>query len=477
LPYIAKLEEAGIPTVIIDFPDQEEMIKQESLASGYPNVRYLRSSRSVHGEENANAIKESVIEALTKPLTEKEKESGRWDPPEQPRILFEGTLDEAENFYQQTEYIPSPVNAPIAIYTDGYPIRVPTEERVREMLTGTSHKPDELITYQYDRATFRGTKKKGDVVEFQPRRWTATVEKVATIAVMAGCKPEHLPVVLAIAESGCGTGTTVFFGQWVCVSGPVVKEIGMNVGTGMLDPGNPANTTIGRSYQIMARNLGGAVSGVTRMNSIGSPLNTGGTCFGENVDGLPPDWKGLNEESGFKKDESMVMIGGGGGIMGAQHTPAGYRMLQKNGKGGMARRLGLEGKPGPHNWLEYYIPNIWANRGGGYTFVMIPEMAQHLYEYGFKSKDEVYEWIWNKSFEPLKTFQLRQPYDLMTNDYVGIEKTSGKPWKELPDDYMVPVGGDQPDANCIIIGGGEEEVCQQFGGRGIGATYSVDAWR
>ena len=79
---------------------------------------------------------------MTRPLTEKEKEGGMWIPP-QPRVLFEGTLDEAEVFYQQTRYVRQPVNAPMAVYTDGFPIVVPTEERVKEMLTGTSHRPDE----------------------------------------------------------------------------------------------------------------------------------------------------------------------------------------------------------------------------------------------------------------------------------------------------------------------------------------------
>lgn len=488
MPYIAKLEKAGIPTVAIDYQDQESIIQQTALAVGVPMVRYLRASRVVKGSEDADAIMDAVIDALTRPLTEEEKKGGRWEPPPQSRVLFEGTLEEAQDFYQQTEYIPSPVNAPIAIYTDGYPIIVPTEERVQEMLKGTSHKPDELVTFQSDRGprvALEGgidPRNKGDVVKFQPMNWTATVEQVAINAVMAGCKPEYLPVVLALAESGCGTGTTVFFGQWACVSGPIIKEIGMNCGCGMLDPGNPANTTIGRAYQLMARNLGGAVTGVNRMNSIGSPINTGGTCFAENADALPSGWKGLNEEHGYKKDESVVMVQdfAGGFITGAHHTPAGYRQLQKAGKGGIARKLELEGVPGPHNFLDYILPRLFAYKNGGWTVIMVPEMAQHLYEIGFKSKDEVYEYIWKKSFEPLGEYRKRQRLDLLTNGWTTIESTSGKHWYELPDDYMVPVAGDNPSANCIIVGGGMEEVCEQLDGRrstASSAVFSIDAWR
>lgn len=478
MPYLAKLEKAGIPTVIIDFADQANMVEQEALVNGVPNIRYVHASRTLPGPPDVDAIIEPVLKALTKPLTRAEKAKGKYQAPPQQRVLFEGTLDEAETFYQQTKVVPFPLNAPISVYTDGLPIRIPTEERVREMLKGTSHKPDELITHQFDRPAQRGRAiKKGDVVQFQPMHWTATVEKVATIAVMAGCKPEYLPVVLAIAECGCGTGTTTFHGQWVCVSGPIVKEIRMNTGCGILDPGNPANMTIGRTYELMALNLGGAVSGVNRMNSIGTPLNRAGTCFAENVDGLPPGWKGMNEEYGFGKNESVLIAGdGGGGIQRTDFSPGGYRAFQKSGHGGMARRLDVKGVPGPHNWLEFIVPEIFAPKEGGMTLIMVPELARHLYEYGFKSKDEVYQWLWKKSFEPLEKFRKRSRPDHITNGWLGIEKTSGKHWKELSDDYKVSTNGDDPFGNCIIVGGGEEEVYVQLSARHSG-YYSVDAWR
>ena len=149
MPYIAELEKKGIPTVTVDLEDQHEMIKQEALRNGVPNVRFLAGSRYLPGPEDVDKIIEPMLEALTKPLTKKEKESGRWSLP-QPRILFEGTLDEAQTFYQQTAYIGLPVEAPLCVYTDGFPIVIPTEERVKEMLTGTSHRPDELITLQHD---------------------------------------------------------------------------------------------------------------------------------------------------------------------------------------------------------------------------------------------------------------------------------------------------------------------------------------
>jgi hypothetical protein len=477
LPYLASLEKAGIPTVLVDLADQDNMVQQEALVNGVPNIRFLHASRVVSGPEDVETWIEPMLKELTRPLTEKEKEEGLWHPP-QPRVLFQGTLDEAETFYQQTKWVPHPVNAFLSVYTDGFPVRVPTEERVQEMLKGTSHRPGEVLTLQADSKSPMGQQRyKGELVRFQPLKRTATVEQVAVNAVMAGCQPEHLPVVLAIAQSGCPIGTTNFPSQAVCLSGPIVKEIGMNVGVGMLGPGSAVNGPIGRAYQLMAINLGGAVPGVNRMGCLGSPLNNGGTCFAENADGLPPEWKGLNEELGFKKDESIVMVMNiSGGVVGSQFSPGGYRAFQKSGHGGLARRFDVKGRPGPHNWLEYIVPGLWALREGGYTFIMVPEMARHLYDIGFKTKDEVYEWIWKKSFEPLKAYRGRSWPDFLRNGWMGTEPLSGKPWKELPDDYMVPVAGGKPDDNVIIVAGGDEEASMQFAG-GRDCAYSIDFWR
>jgi hypothetical protein len=484
LPYLCDLEEAGIPTMLVDYEDQDLMVKSNALKFGVPGLRFVSASRTLPGPADAARLIQPIMEGLTTPLTDEEKKSGVYRPNNQ-RVLFEGTTDEAEEFFAQTQIVKHPMmNCPISLYTDGLPIVLPTEERVAKMLKGTSHKPDEVIRFQ---ANCRGGKK-GDEVTFLPKLRTATVERVAVNAVMAGCKPEHLPVVLAIAESGVGVGTTVFFSQWACVSGPIVKEIGMNSGVGMIGPGSPVNSSIGRTYQMMAINIGGAVPGINRMNAIGSPFNVAGVCFAEATDGLPPGWKGLNEEHGFKKTESVVLAGQAtGGIYGAQFSPGGYRSLQRSGHGGMARRAGVKGTPGPHNWLEYLIPSLWAGREGGFIFIMVPEMAKHLYDIGFKTKDDVYKWLYEKSKVPLSEYRNRSWPDESTNGWLGVEGTSGKRWKELSDDYMVPMMS-SPSQNCIIVAGGEEEVSLQIGGGRYmpspheldrwGATaYSIDAWK
>ena len=207
MPYLADLEQSGIPTVLLNYVEETEKIKHDAVLYGIPGLRYVEADRkSLGGIEEADKVLQPLLDGLTKPLTEKEKTSGRYAPA-QPRILFEGTLPEAEKFYQQTERIPRILNAEWSMFTDGLPVVIPTEERIKEMLAGTSHKPDELITLQRDfevRAQAglfmpAMTRKKGEVIKFMPMGRTATVEQIAVNAVMAGCRPEYFPVVLAMA--------------------------------------------------------------------------------------------------------------------------------------------------------------------------------------------------------------------------------------------------------------------------------------
>jgi hypothetical protein len=481
LPHLSSIEKYGIPSVFIIFEDQDECWKQACRLNGVPNIRRVWGSRHVPGPEDVPTWIDDLMEALVRPLTEEEKNPPKWDV-SNPRYIFEGTLEEAHEFFKQKENIPQLYNnAPICKYTDGLPIVLPSEELVKKMLKGTSHKPDEIITFQADhqlgdRLNQMGNSgKKGDPVYFMPMRRKATVEKIATIGVMAGCELEHMPLLLAIAEAGggCGDGRG---GSSYVVSGPYAKEIQMNFDTNVFGPGNPANRAIGRAAELMWRNLGGNIPNVTNCGVWGNSLHN---CFPENDDALPPGWASIREEYDFKKGESCVVsIRMGDGLQKTEFMPGGYREFQKSGHGGIGRRLGVRGKPGPHNWMEYFVDSLWKNWEGGKTFFMIPEMARDLQICGFKTKYEVYEWLYKKSFMTVKEYRTHQRPDVTTNAWKGIERNSGKPWKELPDDYMVPAVSN-PFENCIIVTGGGEEQALWTDGRGAESdpAYSIDIWR
>ena len=178
--------------------------------------------------------------------------AGTYMPEKPPRYIFKGTYDEAIEFFNATEHVDS-ADADISIYTDGSPIIPPTEAKVAKMLTGTSLKPDTVVTDA-----------KGNPVKFS-RYETVTVEKVATIGVMAGCKPEYMPVLLAMAEQGGGStncpGTSSSVGTVYIVDGPIAKEIGLSARHEFLDYGNRANVSLAKAARLMTINFGGCVRG------------------------------------------------------------------------------------------------------------------------------------------------------------------------------------------------------------------------
>lgn len=185
-------------------------------------------------------------------------------------------------------------------WSDGLPIVPPTEARVLRMLDGTTRDPGEAVAV------------------VPPDLNEVTVEQVAINAVMAGCKPEYLPVVLAAVEAACSDefnmhgllATTYFSGPIVVVNGPIATRIGMNSGGNVLGQGNRANLTIGRALQLVVRNLGGGRPGGVDMSLIGAPSKLG-LAFAEREHDSP--FAPLATEFGFEAGDDAVTVYAGHG--------------------------------------------------------------------------------------------------------------------------------------------------------------------
>jgi hypothetical protein len=178
-------------------------------------------------------------------------------------------------------------------WSDGLPVVPPTEARVLRMLEGTTRAPDEIVAV------------------VPPDLADVTVEKIAINAVMAGCRPDYLPVVIAAVEAICTDdfnmhgvlATTMDVGPIIIVNGPIAREIGMNSGGNVLGQGNRANATIGRAVQLVVRNVGGGKPGGVDRSAHGSPHKIG-LAFAEDEVGSP--WSSLAESRGFDADQSTV---------------------------------------------------------------------------------------------------------------------------------------------------------------------------
>jgi hypothetical protein len=188
-------------------------------------------------------------------------------------------------------------------WSDGLPVVPPTEARVMRMLEGTSLSPSDVIAIVPP-----------DLVE-------VTVEKIAINAVMAGCKPEYLPVVIAAVRAACTDtfnmhgvlATTMPVGPVIIVNGPIRRAIGMNSGVNVLGQGNRANSTIGRALQLVIRNVGGGrPDGVDRATH-GNPGKIG-WCFPEDEEGSP--FTPFSVTQGFEAGENTITLFAGEGPRG-----------------------------------------------------------------------------------------------------------------------------------------------------------------
>jgi hypothetical protein len=188
-------------------------------------------------------------------------------------------------------------------WSDGLPLVPPTPERVARMLAGTTRAPNDVVAIVPP-----------DLVE-------CTVEKVAINAVMAGCRPEYLPVVLAAVEAACTDefnvhgllATTWFSGPLVVVNGPIARAIGMNSGVNALGQGNRANATIGRALQLVIRNVGGGRPGGVDRATLGNPGKYT-FCFAEDEAGSP--WEPLAVERGCAPGTNAVTLFAAEGVHG-----------------------------------------------------------------------------------------------------------------------------------------------------------------
>ncbi len=187
-------------------------------------------------------------------------------------------------------------------WTDGLPVVPPTPQRVLRMLAGTTRRPDELLGHM------------------PPDLAPCTVEKVAINAVMAGCKPEYMPVVLAAVEAAlidefgmhgilC---TTMFAGPVLIVNGPQARAVGLNSGVNALGQGTRANAAIGRALQLVVRNVGGGRPGEIDRSTLGTPGKYT-FCFAEAEDS---DWLPLSVERGHAPGVSTVTLFAGEGVQG-----------------------------------------------------------------------------------------------------------------------------------------------------------------
>jgi len=385
---------------------------------------YIEGKDTVSGKPMMQAI----VEGLTKPLSDTEKMSGT--PPEsmpEPRLLPPDTEDNLQLLFKEK------------CWTDYNPVIIPTEERVAAMLKGTSHKPDEIV--------------KSAAGTFGTRR-PFTVEKVATIAVMAGAKPEYLPVILALASQVPYQDSTTSIAEMVVVNGPIRKEIDMNCGLGALGPNNDANSVIGRSMTLIHKIIQGYDEGVTGFASLSNPLRYDNLCFAENEEALPKGWQPLHVQAGHKPTDSMLTIF------------TGWNFINSTG------------------WVEqHYAPQLLMRdymstlSGTGATLIMDPSVAELLNNVqGFTTKAMLADWLSKNVEKTAGSYWGNSIVSSMLGPLgaQGLEPYAS--WKKLPGDAVIKPFTNPRGIHAVVVGGKTASVwfATDFM---PGQSVSIDAWR
>jgi hypothetical protein len=229
------------------------------------------------------AVIDDIIAALIEPLTEEEKSPARKET-EAPRIVSRGNLEEVNRFFYQRGW------------AFGMPIIPPTEEAVREMLAGTDLPADHVVA------------------RIPPMLGKATVEKIAINAVMAGCLPIYMPVLIAAVQALADRpkiwleGYTCSVASWaplLCISGPIRHDLHVNSGVNLMSPYYRANAGIGHALGLMILNIGGTRPGMEDLSFVGHEGRYG-MCIAENEEESP--WEPLHVGYGFDKNDSTVTL-------------------------------------------------------------------------------------------------------------------------------------------------------------------------
>ncbi len=423
------LEQDGIPTIPVSTHVFARLAKATALAAGMPTTRSCFVPQPVVGRtaselrdyiEGTDPIwkrpfMQGVIEGLTGPLTDEDLKGATFERSTD-RFLEPDTEDNLRQLFIEQNW------------TDFLPIILPTEERVEQMLKGTSHAADEMVGHMRP-TSFRES-------------WGFDVEKVAVNAVMAGARPEYLPVILTLAASGFSarSSSTTSWATISVVNGPIRNEIGMNSGIGVLGPYNHANATIGRAYCLLSQNVqGGSVPGDTYMGTLGNNWNYT-ACFAEAEERSP--WSPFHVDLGFKPTDSTVSI-----FFGGWYTESGF---------------------GPREtWKEKFIRCLTAtDHFSPPLIVMDPIVAREFEGLGY-NKQSLIEWCAENAKLPARSYWDDQWITTLIRPHAvaGVEPFASR-LKAAPDELITIFRPE--DIHIVVTGGETQGAFKMISGRYIG---------
>jgi len=428
-------EAAGFPTASLTCEGFLKQAAATSVGLGMRNIPIATVPGHI-GTKSAAELRDTILEVtldeVIRNLTETPKAIGDTAEPHPREIVVKGGFMAVNQYFVEQEY------------SDGLPVIPPTSQAIEAFLRYTDRDPDESL----------GT--------MLPDKRAATIWSVAVNGVMAGCRPEYMPILVALAEAMCDpqygvehSGNTPGADTLIILNGPIIKQLGFNYTQGVMRDGFLPNTSVGRFFRLYLRNVAGFLLHKTDKATFG---NTWRVAMAENDDVLASiGWETTGMEMGFARGDNIVTI--------ARYT----------GGGSLSSVSGST----PEELMPYLADSIQRFNNWQVTFttshgmgslrplvVITPIIAEQLAKCGW-TKLDVKRYLFKHARLPASAFErqlrdwnIRGVWDLKADVAAGripkVFHESDDPDRLVPivwtpEDFMVAVSGDPLRNNAYVF--------------------------
>ncbi len=423
-------EHEGIPTVSVAFEGFATQVRFTAMGSGMTNLPvavYPGRANLDTPDQIRKKVREITVDQVIKGLTVQPMEIKKRSEPGPQDIVLTGSFEEVNDFFYGQEW------------SDGLPVVPPTKEKVQEFLKFTTRDPHEVVAV------------------LLPDKREATIWNIAVNGVMAGCRPEYMPVLIAVIEAMADPkfgqehlGNTPATETLITVNGPIIKELGFNYEQGALRSGYKANTSVGRFWRLYLRNVAGFLHQKTDKGTFGGTFRV---VLAENEDAVAKiGWQPMSVDQGFKAGDNVITINSctstdsahsvGGVDATAILDRLSARIVDSNLHMFALSRLGPSIRP---------------------QVLLSPIVAEAIAKAGY-SKEQVKRYFYEHAQFPAKRFELlfggpgKSVYEsAMAGHLPPMYRESEDPDRMVPivwapEDFMITVSGDPHRDNCFIVG-------------------------
>ncbi len=421
-------EKLSIPTVSFvceGFALQGEFTAAGSDMPNLPMAIYPGHVNFHSVKELENNIKTMMVEQLVRGLTVQPQETKPQVEPGQKDIVFQGTFEEVNEFFYSMEW------------GDGLPVIPPTIEKVNKFLEFTDKPAEEVIGL------------------LLPDRREATVWSIAVNGVMAGCRPEYMPVLVALIEAMAAPqfgvehlGHTPGTEALITLNGPIIKDLGFNYEQGALRVGFQANTSIGRFWRLYLRNAAGFLPHKADKATFGG---TWRVVLAENEDEVAKiGWEPMSVDQGFQAGDNVVTVSSctSTDSIFAVGAATAEQILDK-----IATRV-------VDNQAYLFAIVNFLGPSSRPQIILSPSIARQIAKGGY-SKDKMKQYLYEHAKFPAEKFEKLRPDYVSLCEAVkqgklpGLYCQSADPGRLVPivwspADFMITVSGDPDKDNCFL---------------------------